>query len=97
MKMLTDMKAIFYMPLSVFTLYKNCAVMPIAALEYKFFDVRISWPGYSSFLLMIVSSAVGNTLDTIEITGYVWMGLNLISTSGYVICLKKIMVVDLSS
>jgi len=97
MMMLTNMKAIFYMPLAVFTLYKNCAVIPIAALEYKFFDRTISWIGYTSFLLMIVSSVVGNTLDNIEMAGYVWMGLNLISTSGYVIYLKKIMIVDLSS
>lgn len=95
--MFTNMKAIFYMPLSIFTLYKNCSVILTAILEYKVFDRKISIIGYISFMLMIVSSLVGNTLDKIQTMGYIWMALNILATSGYAIYLKKIMVIDLSS
>lgn len=95
--MFTNMKAIFYMPLSIFTLYKNCSVIIVAFLELHFFKKKITLIGYISFILMIISSVLGNKKETFDFVGYIWMGSNIIVTSAYVIYLKKMMVVDSAS
>lgn len=95
--MFTNMKAVFYIPLTLFTLYKNCAIILVAMLEFKFFGTKVTWIGLLSFALMIVSSMFGNSIDKIEKPGYAWMVANILSTSAYVVYLKKLMVVDLST
>lgn len=95
--MFTNMKAVFYIPLTLFTLYKNCAIVLVALLEFKFFGKGITWIGLLSFVLMIASSMLGNSIDRIETPGYAWMAANVLSTSAYVIYLKKLMVIDLST
>lgn len=97
MMMFTNMKAVFYIPLTLFTLYKNCAIVLVALLEFKFFGKSITWINLLSFALMIVSSMFGNSVDKIEGVGYAWMVANILATSVYVIYLKKLMVVDLST
>lgn len=87
--MFTNMKAIFYMSLTIFTLYKNLAVIPVAILEYGFFNKKITLIGYISFFLMVLSSIFGNTKEAIVSIGYLWMLANILATSAYIIYLKK--------
>lgn len=95
--MLTNMKALYYMPLSLFTLYKNTTIILVAILEYYFFNLKITLVGLLSFLLMIGSSLFGNTVDRVHIFGYAWMILNILSTAAYVLYLKKLMSVDMAA
>lgn len=95
--MFTNMKALYYIPLSLFTLYKNSSIILIAILELYFFGKSITVLGCFSFVLMISSSLFGNTVDNIEVAGYYWMAANVISTAAYVLYLKKLMVIDMST
>jgi len=93
--MLTNMKALYYMPLSLFTLYKNTTIVLIAVLEFYLFAHPITAVGILSFILMIGSSVFGNTIEKIPLVGYGWMVANVLSTAAYVLYLKKLMVVDM--
>ncbi|ELA42724.1 uncharacterized protein VICG_00039 [Vittaforma corneae ATCC 50505] len=95
--MFTNMKALYYIPLSLFTLYKNSTIILIAILELYFFGKSITVLGCVSFVLMISSSLFGNTVDKIELVGYYWMVANIFSTAAYILYLKKLMVVDMST
>lgn len=91
----TGMKAFVYMPLSTITLYKNTTIILIALLEFYYFGKRITIVGVISFILMILSSLIGNTVDKVDFKGYCWMAANVISTAAYALYLKKLMVVDM--
>lgn len=95
--MFTNLKAIHYIPLTIFTLYKNSSVILTAFLEFKIFRKRISIIGYVSFILMITSLIVGSYDQKIGVPGYLWMGSNIIITSVYIVYLKKVMIIDDSS
>ncbi|KAM0681640.1 GDP-mannose transporter into the lumen of the Golgi [Glugoides intestinalis] len=95
--MFTGMKAIFYIPLSLFTLYKNFSIVLTALLEMYFFNLGITMIGWVSFFMMITSSFYANTVDAIDHTGHYWMIANVFSTSAYVLYLKKLMVLDMST
>ena len=84
-------KSIYYLPVTLFTLYKNISIILIALLELKFFNKRISILGYLSFILMILSSYPSNCNDPITLFGYSWMLINIVSTSEYMVYLKYMM------
>lgn len=92
--MFTGMKAIFYLPLSLFTLYKNFSIILIALLELYFFARPVTIIGFISFIVMLSSSFFANSVDKVQIIGYLWMLSNVIFTSAYAIYLKKIMVTN---
>lgn len=95
--MLSNMKAVFHIPLALFTLYKNMAIVLVAALEYYFFDHPITIISIISFMLMIGSSVFGNTIEKLKPLGYIWMSVNLVSTAAYVLYLKKLIAIDMST
>lgn len=95
--MLTGMKAIRYFPPTLFTIYKNTAIIITAFAELYFFGRQVTWIALISFLVMIFSSLFGNSIDKVELAGYLWMAANVISTTAYVLYLKKLMALDLST
>lgn len=95
--MFTGLKAVYYVPLSLFTIYKNISIILVAILEWYFFGVAITVIGFISFILMILSPFFGSTVDVVKPLGYFWMLLNIVSTAAYVIYIKKMMTVDMSS
>lgn len=95
--MLTGMEAVFYFTPTVFTLYKNIAIIFTAIAEYFVFERRVTWISGLSFIVMIVSSIFGNTMKEVPFVGYLWMAGNVISTTAYVLYLKKLMEYDHST
>lgn len=94
---LTGMKAIYYFMPTLFTLYKNIAIIVTAIAELYFFQRRITWIAVVSFIIMILSSLFGNTIDKVEWAGYIWMAGNIFATTAYVLYLKKLMSSGLST
>lgn len=92
--MLTGMKATLYFPATLYTLYKNLAIILTAFAEFYFFGRRVTLIAVISFCVMIYSSIFGNDIDTVKRVGYIWMALNILSTTGYVLYLKKLMALD---
>lgn len=88
-------KSLYYLPVSLYTLFKNSSIIVVALLEQVLFKKKISALSYLSFILMILSSYVGDSSDIILDIGYVWMLVNIISTTIYILSLK--MVVDRDS
>ncbi|KAI4290921.1 GDP-mannose transporter [Pancytospora philotis] len=93
----TNMKAVYYFPITLFTLFKNLSMILMAFLEFKYFNKKISLCGYLSLVLIVLSSYSANTTEPIQLQGYVWMAANILSTVGYIMFLRKIMVFDAAS
>lgn len=92
---LSGSKSLYYLPISLYTLFKNSSIIIVALLEQVLFKRNLSALSYLSFTLMILSSYVGDSSDIVIGIGYIWMLLNIISTTIYVLSLK--MVVDMDS
>ncbi|KAG5858522.1 hypothetical protein KMI_15g19660 [Encephalitozoon hellem] len=88
-------KSLYYLPISLYTLFKNSSIVVVALLEQYLFKKRIGGLSYISFILMIISSYTGNSSDVILNIGYVWILTNVLSTTAYVLSLKA--VVDMNS
>lgn len=85
----SNMKTVYYFPVTLFTLYKNLSIIPIAFLECKFFDKKITGNALISFVLIIASSYTVHILDNVGLQGYLWVVANITSTAGYMLYLKK--------
>ncbi|KAH9411843.1 hypothetical protein HK407_03g05950 [Ordospora pajunii] len=81
-------KSLYYLPISIYTLFKNSSIVITALLEKRLFNRRISSLAYASFMLMIGSSYIGDYSEAILATGYAWMLINILSTTAYVLSLK---------
>ncbi|AFN82624.1 nucleotide-sugar transporter [Encephalitozoon romaleae SJ-2008] len=88
-------KSLYYLPISLYTLFKNSSIVVVALLEQYLFEKRIGALSYLSFILMIISSYTGNSSDVILSIGYAWILINILSTTAYVLSLK--VVVDMNS
>ncbi|KAF7682954.1 GDP-mannose transporter [Astathelohania contejeani] len=85
----TGMKALYYLPISLFTLFKNGSIIFVALAERVLFQKKIYPSTVVSFALIMASSVVGESTELIINTlGLSWMLLNILSTSAYVIFLK---------
>lgn len=87
----SGMKAVFYLPVSVFTLFKNLSIIPTAIIEHRLFVHRITPRAMIAFVVIAASSYTVQILDDINITGYLWMLMNIVSTTAYMLYLKCIM------
>lgn len=87
----TNMKTLYYFPVTLFTLYKNLAIVPTAFLELHLFEKKITICGYICFFLIIASSYTAHITDHISLPGYIWMAANISSTTIYMLYLKKLM------
>ncbi|KAI5148970.1 GDP-mannose transporter [Enteropsectra breve] len=86
--MLSNVKCLFYLPLTVFTLFKNISVILLALLEIRYFDKKVGILGFTSFALMVGSSYTGKMFDSFSLYGYYWMAINTAATTLYVFYLK---------
>lgn len=89
----TGSKALQYLSVPVFTIFKNLTIILIAYLE------RILLKGspitnliFTAFSMMVVSSMVAGYADLaaaqFSLLGYFWMTLNCLSTAGFTLMLK---------
>ncbi|ORD97144.1 GMT [Hepatospora eriocheir] len=86
----SNMKALSCFDVSIYTLYKNISIVFVAITEYAFFDRKLSPIGYLSFILIVGSSWTGKPLKKSELVGYLWMIINIFSTTAFVLLLKHI-------
>lgn len=85
----TGTRSVEYLPISIFALLKNGSIVLNAVIEKHIFKKEIPIESWGSFVLMFISSYVGESADFANTSfGYVWMTLNIISTSIYVILMK---------
>jgi len=91
----TGMKALYYLPMSLFILLKNITLIPIALGELLFSNKRIGILGYFSFILIIGSSYTG--VEGHSVPGYLWMVFNIMSSTAYILYLKIIIRRETSS
>lgn len=90
----TNIKAMFYFPVTLFTLYKNLSILLMAFLELKFFNKKITLNGFISLFMIVLSSYAVNVSEKVVPVGYFWMIANIISTTAYILYLKKMLVFD---
>lgn len=87
----SNVKAVYYFEISLYTLYKNCTIVLVACLERIFYDKTISWLGYFTFSLIILSTWTADFSKTKNVLGCLWMLLNISSTAGFAMYLKALM------
>lgn len=81
-------KSLYYLPISLYTLFKNSSIIVVALLEQSLFKKKIGALSYLSFVLMALGSYMGDAADSVLDVGYVWMVVNILSTTAYVLSLK---------
>lgn len=85
----TGSRSIEYLPISVFTLFKNGSIVLNALFEQRFHGKKINTTTWASFALMFLSSYIGDSSEfSSTLFGYLWMALNVVSTSLYIILIK---------
>ncbi|ORD95105.1 hypothetical protein ECANGB1_2777 [Enterospora canceri] len=87
----SNMKALYYFDVSLYTLYKNGSIILVALLEQYCFGRRISPIGYGAFVIMICSSWTAEFGSRNSAVGYAWMATNIFATTAYVLHLKMLM------
>lgn len=85
----TGAKSLDYLPISIFTLFKNFSIIINAVGEKILYRRSIDKYTLISFSLMLSSSVIGEYSDFyINFYGIAWTILNVISTSGYLLLFK---------
>lgn len=90
----TNIKAVFYLPVTIFTLYKNLSILAMAFLESRLFGKKITRNGLISLILIVLSSCAVNITEKVVLAGYLWMLANILATTAYILYLKKMLVLD---
>ncbi|CAO3589368.1 unnamed protein product [Absidia cylindrospora] len=101
----TGSKALQYLVIPVYTIFKNLTIILIAYGDVIWFDGNVTFPMMISFTLMTLSSAIAGWSDvTIAIQalvtsqsqvyssttiGYFWMAANCISSASFVLYMRK--------
>lgn len=79
-----------YLPVSLFTVFKNLTIIGVALGERKLFQSRITPLMWLSFGLIVGSSLLGAYNDiTFNLLGYTWMLLNCIMSAGYILYMRR--------
>jgi GDP-mannose transporter len=99
----TSMKALQFLSIPVYTIFKNLTIILIAYGEVLWFGGSVTPMALLSFGLMVLSSVIaawadishalsGSTdsdaISTLNL-GYLWMGANCICSAGYVLGMRK--------
>ncbi|KAJ3283425.1 GDP-mannose transporter into the lumen of the Golgi [Borealophlyctis nickersoniae] len=99
----TGSKALQYLSIPLFTIFKNITIMVIAYLErYHLSGSPVTPMMLISFVLMVLSSFIGGWADLTSptpaasgvsngyaLTGYMWMFANCATTAFYAVAMKK--------
>ncbi|KAK6089368.1 hypothetical protein P3W45_001614 [Vairimorpha bombi] len=88
-------KSLKYLDISFYTLLKNINIILIAVTELVFYNRRFNKKEFLSYILMIISSFYNFTYSNIY--GLVWISLNMLSTTVYVISLRHIISINKGS
>lgn len=99
----TSIKALQFLSVPVYTIFKNLTIIAIAYGEVLWFGGSVTRMALTSFSLMVFSSVVaawadiqaalsGESSDDISTlnAGYAWMGLNVFCTASYVLGMRKV-------
>ncbi|KAK9772635.1 putative GDP-mannose transporter [Seiridium cardinale] len=100
----TSTKALQFLSVPVYTIFKNLTIIVIAYGEVLWFGGSVTPLALLSFGLMVLSSVVaawadlGHASQTAEAAealatlnaGYAWMGLNVFCTASYVLGMRKV-------
>lgn len=94
----TSSKALRFVSMPIFTVFKNLAVVGTTTWEFCRFGSRVSAGIICSLLLMVAGSVVAGAGDlTASRAGFFWMIVNVLSTVSYVASLKELVPPDLPS
>ncbi|KAJ1920812.1 GDP-mannose transporter into the lumen of the Golgi [Mycoemilia scoparia] len=86
----TGGKALQYLNIPLFTVFKNLTIIAIAYGEYYVFQAQVTPLMLTSFSLMVLSSLVGAWSDiTFNMAGYIWMSLNCFASAVFVIHMRR--------
>eukprot|EP00834_Sanchytrium_tribonematis_P005883 NODE_389_length_8228_cov_1.280600.p4 type:complete len:222 gc:universal NODE_389_length_8228_cov_1.280600:4855-4190(-) len=86
----TSGKALEYMNIPVFTIFKNLTIILIAYGDYYFNHTPITRLMIISFVLMVLSSLCAAGSDvTFSFKGYFWTAVNICSSAYYVLFIRK--------
>lgn len=86
----TGTKTLQHLPISLFTLFKNGSIIFVSLIEFYIFSRTISSLEFISFILMILSSYIGDISGHVQAVGYIWTLANILSTTIYVISLRYV-------
>lgn len=91
----TSSKALQFLTIPVYTIFKNLTIILIAYGEVLFFGGQVTSMALGSFILMVLSSVIAcfgdqkdNTSFALSI-GYFWMALNCFSSASFVLVMRK--------
>jgi GDP-mannose transporter len=86
----TGSKAIQYLTVAMFTVFKNLTIIVVALGEQHFFASKITPLTWAAFGLMVTGSIVGGFNDLkFNALGYTWMMLNSASSAAYLLYMKR--------
>ncbi|EIM22106.1 UDP-galactose transporter [Wallemia mellicola CBS 633.66] len=92
----TGSKALQFLSIPIYTIFKNLTIILIAYGELLWFNNKITRLTSFAFLLMVLSSVVAayddfdlNDLFNKSMIGYFWMALNCLSSAAYVLLMRK--------
>lgn len=91
----TSSKALQFLSIPVYTIFKNLTIILIAYGEVLFFGGQVSSMALGSFLLMVLSSVIaclGDQKDSEAFglsVGYFWMATNCFSSAAFVLYMRK--------
>ncbi|EGW35168.1 GDP-mannose transporter into the lumen of the Golgi [Spathaspora passalidarum NRRL Y-27907] len=95
----TGSKAIQYLSIPVYTIFKNLTIILIAYGEVLWFGGKVTAMALSSFLLMVFSSVIAYYGDNVEVQtetdaftlyrGYIWMFVNCFASASFVLIMRK--------
>lgn len=91
----TSSKALQFLSIPVYTIFKNLTIILIAYGEVIFFGGAVTSMALGSFILMVLSSVIacfGDQQDSQSFTlniGYFWMALNCFSSAAFVLVMRK--------
>ncbi|AWU76106.1 GDP-mannose transporter [Pichia kudriavzevii] len=92
----TSSKALKYLAIPVYTIFKNLTIILIAYGEVLWFGGEVTSMALGSFVLMVLSSVIATYGDTDATTGasnlnvgYLWMALNCFSSASFVLFMRK--------
>jgi len=100
----TGTKSLQYLSVPVYTIFKNLTTIVIAYGEVLWFGGSVTPLALLSFALMVFSSVIAAWADAVHAAsahasadaiatlnaGYAWMGMNVICTASYILCMRKV-------
>ena len=95
----TGSKGIQYLPISIFTIFKNITIIFIAFGDVRYFNGKLTPMMLLSFFLIIASAVLGGISDLqFNVRGYLWMFSNCASSAIFILymraCIKKVGFMD---